>query len=378
MALLESVRLSEEQVEQMWDANPRGGGAAWREGPEEERVVKWKKGLNKEEMLELNRILPLPFVLHFRIPSHGTSSSWLACHPFQIDAEATVAFEGETSGYVLFHNGFWTGWKEKMQTMALNGCVKVPSGPWSDSRGLAWTAHHLGLGFLELVDEKVLAFGPKDEDIETFGSWSQFKNINLETNKEESVLVSNKLWERTFSSSIKVDDRRTQTTLDLAHKALHGEPGGAPAPLTFPGRGPCLTASSGPTGADQKPIQEAAEVDTKENGKVIAGLLPASTLDTLCGKCGKRTNAGYLPPEGKWSCWQCWSEDEKEKDAARLSLHSPPGSKPHVGLCHFCKIQWAGSRRKDNNLWICRTCYETNGHPDVYLSSTKTGEVGCG
>src|SRR5947207_2287589 len=122
--LVETVRPSDNQVEQMFEQNPKGGGGvAYRDGG----LVHWKKGLDKAAMVDLNRKLPFPYILHFRQPSHDTSDSILACHPFQIDADATIGTEGTTDGWVLFHNGFWINWRDKLQALALASAHKLPS-----------------------------------------------------------------------------------------------------------------------------------------------------------------------------------------------------------------------------------------------------------
>lgn len=371
IAIIENVRLSDDQVDQMYEANKHGGGVAWRQWDEDlnETVVRWKKGLFKDEMLELNRTLPMPYVLHFRVPSGGTSASFLACHPFAIDDNATVSFEGQTNGFVLFHNGFWNDWRAKMQAISISGAWRVPSGPWSDSRGLAWAANHLGLGFLDLIDEKVVAFGPGDDDIEIFGSWQTVKNPDPETGEEKSILVSNKIWERTTTvySGHSVNDRRringgsttsqanaNQSTLALAAGAVspnRGEQaGGAAHQDTFCGSHHESSESFGTQAGQQESVQEADE------GINRAALEGNSTLTGVanrkCALCTKTTAAGSIVG-GSFHCWQCWSQQTKI-------------GKGFVGLCQTCKASYGGAKKVIDNQWICLQCWETWGRPRVY------------
>lgn len=152
-------RPTPEMVEQAFDTNPDGGGVAWRDNG----YVKWKKGLKLAEMQDLVASLPLPLVAHFRIPSCGGKYDVL-CHPFPIDKRVSLDLEGQTKGYVLFHNGHWGKWKDTtLDAAAKRG--NLPIGRWSDSRAMAWMASIYGLGILELIDEKAVVFGPNDYEI---------------------------------------------------------------------------------------------------------------------------------------------------------------------------------------------------------------------
>lgn len=175
---IKPVRPTPEQIEKCYEQNPSGAGVAWREGG----LVKWKKGLNLQEAQDLIAELPMPFVAHFRIPSCGGSVKSL-CHPFPINKAVSLALEGETKDYVLFHNGHWGPWKTSMMEATLKMRAKLPVGHWSDSRAMAWMANLYGPGVLDFIDEKVIAFGP--EDYEVFGSgWE----------KVDEVWFSNKMW----------------------------------------------------------------------------------------------------------------------------------------------------------------------------------------
>src|SRR3990167_4580457 len=132
----------------MFSANDHGGGVAWREGG----LVHWKKGLDEAEMQEFVAALPLPFVAHFRIASCGAKSKEL-CHPFPVSKDASLALEGTTKGYVLFHNGHWAEWKPFTKETALKMGRPLPTGQWSDTRAMAWAAHNYGLGIWESCED---------------------------------------------------------------------------------------------------------------------------------------------------------------------------------------------------------------------------------
>ena len=306
VALVESVRPSDEQIHQMWEQNSKGGGGvAWRDVMDGVGVVRWKKGLNKDEMIAFNNTLPFPYVLHFRQPSHDTSDSLLATHPFQIDEDATSEFEGVVAGWVLFHNGYWNEWRKKLEAIAMTGFKRLPSGAWSDTRGLAWAAHHLGFGFLEMANEKVLCLGPEELDIEMFGGpWLSVKGPN----SEKTFVVSNRTWERV---SYAVNDHRTETSklLSAAQKSVSGKAGGTSQETPFPAADGGSSHEAGAQGDQQKRVQTAHQGAIKG-----ASISNDSTLDDgerhACADCNKMTRVGQIILN-RWLCYQCWSNQDK-------------------------------------------------------------------
>lgn len=184
IAISDKERITEEMVRKMYSANDAGAGIAWREKVEGVPVVRWKKGLKVEEIVELASSAPLPFIAHFRIPSCGGKSLTLT-HPFPIEKNVRLLMEGTTQGHVLFHNGHWTQWKDKTLETAIRKGARLPSGKWSDSRAMAWIASFYGLGVLDMIDEKVVAFGPTTCEISGSG-WAQIK---------PGIWASNRGWE---------------------------------------------------------------------------------------------------------------------------------------------------------------------------------------
>lgn len=177
IAVCESARITPEEVTAMWNKNDQGGGIAWREEilvkGKATTVVKFQKGLMKlEEMQEAVAKAPLPFVAHFRIASIGGVTRYLT-HPFMIDQRVPYVTKGQTEGEVLFHNGHWNEWLQWVKDALRYGAgsLRIPTGKWSDTRGMAWLAAVYGPGVLEFISEKVITMSP--EKIEIFGSgWS--------------------------------------------------------------------------------------------------------------------------------------------------------------------------------------------------------------
>ncbi len=177
------TRPTGEQIAQAYAANPRGAGIAWREVVDGKTVVRWKKGMDLKTSQEMTAKAPMPFVIHFRIPSIGPDKPQFN-HPFPISANVELALEGETEGSVLFHNGTWSGWRD-IRNMAHFYAAKLPLGDWSDSRAMAYAAWLGGLGELTFIDERVVAFGPNTFEIFNHKTW---------TRVEEGFWASNNGW----------------------------------------------------------------------------------------------------------------------------------------------------------------------------------------
>lgn len=178
LAVADKAFPSLETLQRMEAHNPDGGGIAWLEGDQ----VRWIKGINAEQMAQLN-YLPLPVVLHFRMATVGGKSKKL-CHPFPATKEAEVALSGVAPA-VVFHNGHWEGWEEMLKFSLRVAHTNRPNGPWSDTRALACIAGLGGKRCLSLVGvEKVIHFSAKG--IRYFGDFTR--------DEETGLLVSNDYW----------------------------------------------------------------------------------------------------------------------------------------------------------------------------------------
>lgn len=180
--LAPTKRPTEDMISAGWASNPAGAGIAWRE----DGFVRWEKGLDLEECQRLVKEVPCPMVVHFRIPTVGGKLAELT-HPFPIVRNVSNALSGKTKGYVLFHNGHWNPWKERVQAALPGTNWKIPPGKWSDTRAMAWMAAHYGVNILEFIDEKAVAFGPTEVEIFRGQDWSLVNE----------VFVSNRHWEYT-------------------------------------------------------------------------------------------------------------------------------------------------------------------------------------
>lgn len=145
-------------MERAEKVNDDGAGIAWRESAGADKFrIRWKKGLKAKEVDDLIKEMKLadylpdsPFVIHFRSRSTGSSDHELN-QPFPLTREVSTSLEG-TAKEVLFHNGTYHNWLEKMNMMCFAGGTPIPGGKWNDSRFLAWAVVNRGLGALMLTD----------------------------------------------------------------------------------------------------------------------------------------------------------------------------------------------------------------------------------
>jgi len=194
IAIVRDNRPSDAIVRAMWDTNAAGGGFAWRDkvgkGTKEKTLVHWNKGIDTvEEMIQASKDLPLPYVLHFRIPTCGGTLKALT-HPFGIDENASIDLEGTTERGVLFHNGHFNKWREAVREYAIATGARIPGGAWSDSRAMAWLTYHLGDGMVEFFEEKLVLFTPYSIQVGNSGSFS----------REDGILYSNLSWKHRVRS----------------------------------------------------------------------------------------------------------------------------------------------------------------------------------
>ncbi len=195
-------RPTEAIVKASWDKNDHGGGVAWQEdvpgrkkSDPGKRVVRWAKGLNLEEMQKYAKELPFPFIMHFRIASVGGRTLDLT-HPFPLEPEVNLDWEGSSEEGVLFHNGHWAKWDDIMLDAVFKSPrldVKLPCGSWSDSRAMTFLAYHFGWGSLEFIrGSRMVIMTPDPEGIYFFGDWSC--RIPGEPKEGGGVLPSNDGW----------------------------------------------------------------------------------------------------------------------------------------------------------------------------------------
>ncbi len=174
-----NMRPKEETLEAAAWSNSDGAGVGWFEKNAIGQVgVKWEKGIQDvRDMVKLAELLPLPYVMHFRIATAGGSNQLLT-HPFPISKNAGLAYTG-IAKRVLFHNGHWSQWEDAMARLSLAKCVTVPGGMWSDTRAMAWISAHIGELALKAVGDKIAVMDAEGEEIRLFGGWEWHKGLQV-------------------------------------------------------------------------------------------------------------------------------------------------------------------------------------------------------
>lgn len=129
-------------------ANPDGIGAAWIKGG----MVEFEKDITVLQAQEIIQAIEGPYLLHFRMASIGGIQPEL-CHPFPVTAGVDTKLAGRTNK-VLVHNGHWNDWNEWcFKLLAARPGLEMPRGEWSDTRAMAWLAHHCGEAVLDLIPD---------------------------------------------------------------------------------------------------------------------------------------------------------------------------------------------------------------------------------
>jgi len=170
MCLLIAVDKAAPKDRKMFDAavvNADGAGIAWLDGDN----VRWFKSMDAERVIRKAGEVEPPFLVHFRWSTVGGRTVEL-CHPFPVSARVGVHATGRAR-QVLAHNGHVHDWKDELVRIAAAGRHRIPGGPWSDTRAMAWVAHHIGPAYLDLLDEKVVTLDATDGLILYGGGWSR-------------------------------------------------------------------------------------------------------------------------------------------------------------------------------------------------------------
>ena len=142
-----SPRPSKDILEASKSSNSHGNGIAWNDG----RRVHYRKGISDKQEKEYLADIPrtATVVVHHRLATVGESSPAL-CHPFVKGGSLSVS---GSCAAIMAHNGHLTDWRKLL--LAAGG--KIPVGPWSDSRAIAYLWGRCGDGVLDLFDERTVA-----------------------------------------------------------------------------------------------------------------------------------------------------------------------------------------------------------------------------
>lgn len=171
-----SAQPDEKELARGARCNTDGAGVAWLH----EEKVRFIKGLKSDpdevmKVLEKEKV-EYPFIIHFRWTSIGASTPEFT-HPFPLSNDVPFDLEGETDR-VFFQNGTWKEWDDILRdTILYNSHLKCPEGSWSDTRALAFLAHHKGTDILNFLggDSRMVVLNSRasgeDSDFHFWGKW---------------------------------------------------------------------------------------------------------------------------------------------------------------------------------------------------------------
>jgi len=354
-------RPTEEMIRLGFVKNNAGGGAAWRENGK----VRYMKGMTLSEVQVINKHLPFPYVLHLRNPSTGTAIGPFATQPFVVSEDADFTLKGEAPQGVLFHNGFWSDWRNKILEAAINGGWKLPDGPWTDTRALAIMAHHVGGGALEFADEKLIWF--KEHDIRIYGPVGGHRGW-VQVNK---ILCSNRDWEPVggtrsmgfipaSSTQVSIPETRQQDTGDVG--STKEAAGGASQNRSF--RSSDAFGTAGSRGDKQERLQAGNEKTVREGVAEQRATLVLFPGEHMCEDCDKAL--ARVDEEHKHRCWNCWDEYLKHNGrivSGRAFLDAPGGLTQFQTPCQFCYAENAECYVRANGKAICPVCWLKHDRP---------------
>jgi hypothetical protein len=210
-------------IKEMAEANKDGIGISYiKDG-----VVHWKKGITEEQAYIISESVDAPLIMHFRIGTWGGTSKHLT-HPFPVTSNVSLALEGTTKQGVLFHNGSWNDWQDRLWTIVTKG-IKMPKGLWSDSRAIAWMVALYGRQVLALIpSQKIALLTPSGAEIYGHG-WEEkdgmkFSNLYFENrgyNRDDVWDVDEKRWISKWEKERKDEkEKERQELKDEIIKAL--------------------------------------------------------------------------------------------------------------------------------------------------------------
>lgn len=177
--MLEQILLSGERD------NPDGIGIAWRA----KGLVNFKKGIEMDELMDIMYAQKPPYLVHFRLASAGGKSKAL-CHPFPVRKEYNLELQG-TADAVIIHNGHVPNWEATAFRVFTSSDSKMPHGPWSDTRFMAYLAARNGRQILTFLNEKVAYMSRTEVDIYSKYAWTRY-----ETGKKSAIWCSYDVLER--------------------------------------------------------------------------------------------------------------------------------------------------------------------------------------
>lgn len=186
IAVVNSRRLTDSEIENSFSNNPDGAGIGWVDSKGRNNFIKGIMDLN--EFKEIYKGVPkVPHVVHFRMSTSGGVQKELT-HPMIVSEESNLYLEYRGEEPILFHNGIMARWEEELINYYIRTNKKIPGGHWSDTRLIAVMASSLGENFLSFKSMGKFAL-IMDGVIFTYGKYT----------KEDGVLFSSDTYKRIYT-----------------------------------------------------------------------------------------------------------------------------------------------------------------------------------
>ena len=189
-----TARPTAAELSQSATSNPDGCGIAWQSDHRPD-LVQWKKGITVETLQTLAEKVPLPFMVHTRLATHGDPCEAL-CHPFPLTPVAGTAAQGHARA-VLMHNGIWSDYSRYKPRL---------NGPVSDTRVLAHVLAKKQQQHPDRINAGARKFAQnagrlaiwRDGEIKRYGQWTDGATFSAGT---AGVWYSNTGWCYSYTPS---------------------------------------------------------------------------------------------------------------------------------------------------------------------------------
>lgn len=177
IAVCKKRKLTDKEVELMWQSNPEGAGLAWAEDGQ----VHYRKGFMKLRDFKKfygSREFPFPHIAHFRITSAGVTTPELT-HPFIVSHTSPHQLEYHGPDPVLFHNGTYRAWKEVVGAAAIATETEIP-GAMNDSRAVAIVTSFVPDMVAHVAADSASKFSIlyPNGDVKMYGRWSESDELD--------------------------------------------------------------------------------------------------------------------------------------------------------------------------------------------------------
>jgi len=145
-----------QEIKKAFEMNNDGAGFAWISQDENKnKRLNYRKGfMNVDDLIEAYKANNMksirPHVVHFRNATSAVVPE--LTHPYAVNSQMENELEYTGISPLLFHNGVFHNWKERMLDFFISRGVEIPPGQFSDTRFIAIMIATLGRNGLSLLN----------------------------------------------------------------------------------------------------------------------------------------------------------------------------------------------------------------------------------